>query len=81
MLHVLISVCLITQGVAFLPSRTGITLPDTDYTLTDITVAGIVRVVARYFEDSNPDRYSPGNLTGLDPLTPSSLFQVHYGGK
>ncbi|XP_071802034.1 von Willebrand factor A domain-containing protein 7-like isoform X1 [Asterias amurensis] len=79
MLHVLISVSLITQGVAFLPSRTGITLPDTDYTLTDITVAGIVRVVAKYFEDSNPDRYSPGNLTGLDPLTPSSLFQVHYG--
>ncbi|XP_071789658.1 von Willebrand factor A domain-containing protein 7-like [Asterias amurensis] len=78
LLHVLISVSLITQGVAFFPSQTP-GLPDTDYTLTALTEAGILHVVARYFEDSNPDRYSPGNLTNLDPLTPSSLFMKHYG--
>ena len=80
LLHVLISVSLITQGVAFFPSQTRV-LPDTDYTLTALTEAGILHVVARYFEDSNPDRYSPGDLTNLDPLTPSSLFMKHYGGK
>ncbi|XP_033629281.1 von Willebrand factor A domain-containing protein 7-like [Asterias rubens] len=78
LLHVLISVSLITQGVAFFPSQTRV-LPDTDYTLTALTEAGILHVVARYFEDSNPDRYSPGDLTNLDPLTPSSLFMKHYG--
>ena len=80
LLHDLISVSLVTQGVAFLPSQTQ-TLPDTDYTLTVLTEASILQVVARYFEDSNPDRYSAGDLTNLDPLNPSSLFMKHYGGK
>ncbi|XP_033646997.1 von Willebrand factor A domain-containing protein 7-like [Asterias rubens] len=78
LLHDLISVSLVTQGVAFLPSQTQ-TLPDTDYTLTVLTEASILQVVARYFEDSNPDRYSAGDLTNLDPLNPSSLFMKHYG--
>ena len=80
-LFVLVSVLMISGTEAFLPSHAGRSLASADYTLTDITVAGIVRVVARYFEDSDPDRYSPGDLTGLIPLTPSKLYQVHYGGK
>ncbi|XP_033643607.1 von Willebrand factor A domain-containing protein 7-like [Asterias rubens] len=79
-LFVLVSVLMISGTEAFLPSHAGRSLASADYTLTDITVAGIVRVVARYFEDSDPDRYSPGDLTGLIPLTPSKLYQVHYGG-
>ncbi|XP_022108810.1 von Willebrand factor A domain-containing protein 7-like isoform X2 [Acanthaster planci] len=71
--------CLASQSLAFLPSRAGVTLPDTDYTLTEITEQGIVRAVAKYFEETNPDRYSPGDLTGLSPLTPSRLFRKHYG--
>ena len=76
---VLVSVLMISGTEAFLPSHAGRSLASADYTLTDITVAGITRMVARYFEDSNPDRYSPGDLTGLNPMTPSHLYQVHYG--
>ena len=80
-LPILIAATLAYRTGAFLPSHVGVTLPATDYTLTDITVHGIVRAVARYFEDTNPDRYSPGDLTNLSPLTPSRLFQKHYGGE
>ncbi|XP_038075974.1 von Willebrand factor A domain-containing protein 7-like [Patiria miniata] len=78
-LWVFVATCLVRQSGAFLPSNAGVSLPVTDYTLTDITVQGIVRAVARYFEDTNPDRYRKGDLTGLNPLTPSRLFQRHYG--
>ncbi|XP_022108814.1 von Willebrand factor A domain-containing protein 7-like [Acanthaster planci] len=78
-LWVLLVACLVRQSVAFLPNNAGNTLPITDYTLTEITVQGIVRAVAKYFEDTNPDRYNPGDLTGLSPLTPSRLFRQHYG--
>ena len=79
-LGIVFFVTLIYWTEAFLPNHAGIALSSNDYTLTDLTVAGIVRAVARYFEDSNPDRYQPGDLIGLDPLTPSHLFQKHYGG-
>ena len=79
LLQILVCASLVHQSVAFLPSHAGVTLASTDYTLTDLTVAGIVRAVARYFEDSNPTRYKSGDLTELDPLTPSRLIQEHYG--
>ena len=77
----LVAGSLVGLARAFHPNYAGVRLPENDYTLTEITVRGIVRAVARYFEESDPVRYEPGDLTGLDPLTPSRLFKKHYGGK
>ena len=54
-------------------------LPATDYTLRDLTTETILKVVAQYFEDTNPTLHDPGDLTGLTPLTASNLYNEHYG--
>ena len=56
-------------------------IPSDDYTLRDLTKETLVRVVAKYFEESNPERYNQGDLLELDPLTASSLFAEHFGGE
>ena len=56
-------------------------IPSDDYTLRDLTKETLTRVVARYFEESNPERYNSGDLLELDSLTASSLFAEHFGGK
>ncbi|XP_072050012.1 von Willebrand factor A domain-containing protein 7-like isoform X2 [Amphiura filiformis] len=53
-------------------------LPAKDYTLEDLTRETILQAVAKYLEDTNPSTHSPGDLTGLDPLTPSLLLKAHY---
>ena len=79
-LPLLVPLCLVCRVGAFFPSHASMALPATDYTLTELTTEGIVRAVARYFADSNQEQHTSGNLTSLSPLTPSRLFQVHYGG-
>ena len=69
---------------AFLRDRVSyMDIPQDDLTLRNLTKQTLLRVVARYFEKANPERYSPGDLLELDPLTPmtaSSLFKKHFGG-
>ena len=67
---------------AFLSDRVSYQdIPENDYTLRVLTKETLVRVVAKYFEESNPERYNPGDLLELDPLTASVLFEEHFGGK
>ena len=76
---------IIAPCVAFLPNHIGSPpyLNDEDYTLSDITEIGILLSVAKYFEDTPLEGrppINPGDLTNLDPLTPSTLYDAYYGG-
>ena len=54
-----------------------------DYTHADITEIGILKAVAKFFEE-NPVQTcqpcTPGSLTGISDITARKLFDAYYGG-
>ncbi|XP_072036346.1 von Willebrand factor A domain-containing protein 7-like [Amphiura filiformis] len=70
---------LISPASSFLTNRISYpNLPADDYTLEDLTRETILQAVAKYLEDTNPSTHSSGDLTRLDPLSPSILLKAHY---
>ncbi|XP_072047411.1 von Willebrand factor A domain-containing protein 7-like [Amphiura filiformis] len=70
---------IISPAACFLTNRISYPdLPAEDYTLEDLTRETILQAVGKYLEDTNPSTHSPGDLTGLDPLSPSILLKAHY---
>ncbi|XP_033098969.1 von Willebrand factor A domain-containing protein 7-like [Anneissia japonica] len=82
-LMLLLGVFMVTPVAAFYPNRLGsLQLTKDDYTLEDITESGILLAVAHYFESkplAGRPTLSPGDLTGLQPLTASTLYSAYYG--
>ncbi|XP_039626526.1 von Willebrand factor A domain-containing protein 7-like isoform X1 [Polypterus senegalus] len=66
---------------AFYPNRESPDVGLSDLTDEDITTNAILRAVATFME-GNPlpgkPGFKPGELVGLDPLTPTSLFKAYF---
>lgn len=72
-----------TNSVGFLPNPFS-AININDYTHTDITEIGILKAVAKFFED-NPVQQcqpcTPGTLTGIADITARRLYDKYYGGQ
>ena len=89
-LATLLAASAISCAVAFMPNYvfqfilrdTGRTLRpfDGSYSHKDIIREASLRSVARLFEDLKSGEIKPGDLVGLDPLTPGTLFSAVHGG-
>ncbi|XP_039626530.1 von Willebrand factor A domain-containing protein 7-like [Polypterus senegalus] len=80
-LHSGLLILCIGWAFAFLPNKDSPDLGPNDLTDEDITTKAILRAVATFME-RNPlpgkAAFRPGELVGLRPLTPTSLFKAYF---
>ncbi|XP_078681319.1 von Willebrand factor A domain-containing protein 7-like isoform X1 [Branchiostoma floridae x Branchiostoma belcheri] len=80
---IFLSAFLLLPAESFLPNHwsSHYVLNPTDYTHEDITQIGVLKAVAKFFEDNPPagTSFTTGQLQNLMPFTPTNLFQTYFG--
>ncbi|KAL4228607.1 Von Willebrand factor A [Mactra antiquata] len=83
LLKLVVFISIIGTSVGFLPNPFS-AININDYTHTDITEIGILKAVAKFFEQHPVQQCkpcTPGSLTGLPDITARKLYDTYYGGQ